>query len=72
MWRRQGTLLQERAALSWPRAPKTTVGFVEQDCALYQEVFPEVRSCEQGKFLPLGLLAELPRKPLPAITRGVG
>lgn len=32
----------------------------------------EVRSFEQLKFLPLGLLAELPRKTLPAIARVVG
>jgi SRSO17 transposase len=58
--------------MSLPRAPKPTVGFVDQYCAAYHEVFPEVRSFEQVKFLPLGLLAELPRKTLPAIARVVG
>jgi SRSO17 transposase len=58
--------------MSLPRAPKTTVGFVDQYCAPDQEVFPEVRSFEPCKFLHLGLLAELPRKTLPAIARVVG
>jgi SRSO17 transposase len=58
--------------MSVPRAPKPTMGFVDQYCAPYQEVFPEVRSFEQFKLLHLGLLAELPRKTLPAIARVVG
>ena len=58
--------------MSVPRAPKPTIGFVDQYCAYYQEVFPEVRSFEQFKYLHLGLLAELPRKTLPAIARIVG
>lgn len=72
MWQRQGPWLQKRAAMSWPRVPKTTLGFVEPDWAPYEEVFPEVRSFDQCTCLPLGLLAALPRKPLPAITRVVG
>ena len=58
--------------MSVPRAPKPTVGFVDQYCAYYHEVFPEVRSVEQFKYLHLGLIAELPRKTLPAIARVVG
>jgi SRSO17 transposase len=58
--------------MSLPRAPKPTVGFVDQYCGAYQKVFPEVRSFEQFKLLHLGLLAELPRKTLPAIARVVG
>jgi SRSO17 transposase len=68
----QGSLLQEGAAMSVPRAPKSTVGFIDQYCTYYQEVFPEVRSFEQFKYLHLGLLAELPRKTLPAMARVVG
>ena len=68
----QGSLLQEGAAMSVPRAPKPTVGFVDQYCAYYHEVFPEVGSVEQFKYLHLGLIAELPRKTLPAIARVVG
>jgi hypothetical protein len=37
---------QEGAVMSVPRAPKATVGFVDQYCAYYQELFPEVRSFE--------------------------
>jgi SRSO17 transposase len=55
-----------------PRAPKSTVGVVDQDCASYRDVLPEVRSCEYFTALHLGLLAELPRKTLPAMARAVG
>jgi SRSO17 transposase len=58
--------------MSVPRAPKTPVGFVDQYCAYNQAVFPEVRSVEQFKDRHLGLIAELPRKTLPAIARVVG
>jgi SRSO17 transposase len=58
--------------MSVPRAPKATVGFVDQYCACYQEIFPEVRSYEQLKYLHLGLMAGIPRKTLPAIARAVG
>ena len=58
--------------MSMPRAPKTTGGFIDQYCAYYQNVFPEVRSFEQFTALHLGLLTELPRKTLPAIARAVG
>jgi SRSO17 transposase len=55
-----------------PRAPKATVGFVDQYCAYYRDLFPEVRSFEYFTALHLGLIAELPRKTLPAIARAVG
>jgi SRSO17 transposase len=55
-----------------PRAPKPTVGFVDQYCAYYRDVFPEVRSFEQFTALHLGMLTDLPRKTLPAIARAVG
>jgi SRSO17 transposase len=58
--------------MSVPRAPKTTVGFVDQYCAYYQAVFPEVRSFEQFTALHLGMITEIPRKTLPAIARAVG
>ena len=64
--------LQEWTAMCMPRAPKSTVGFVDQHCAYYRDVFPEVRSFEYFTALHLGLLAELPRKTLPAIARAVG
>ena len=58
--------------MSMPRAPKATVGFVDQYCAYYRDVFPEVRSFEYFTALPLGLIAELPRKTLPTVARAVG
>src|SRR5262245_36822753 len=58
--------------MSMPRAPKPTVGFVDQYCAYYRDIFPEVRSFEQFTALHLGLLTEIPRKTLPAIARAVG
>lgn len=54
------------------REPQKTVHFVDQYCAYYQELFPDVRSFEQFTYLHLGLIAELPRKTLPAIARAVG
>jgi SRSO17 transposase len=64
--------VQEWTAMSVPRAPKSTVGFVDQYCAYYREVFPEVRSFEQFTALHVGLLTDIPRKTLPAIARTVG
>jgi SRSO17 transposase len=58
--------------MSLPRAPKTTVGFVDQYWAYYHDGFPEVRSFEQFTALHLGLITDIPRKTLPAIARAVG
>ena len=48
--------------MSMPREPKPTVSFVDQYCAYYRAVLPEVRSFEQFTALHLGMIAELPRK----------
>lgn len=58
--------------MSFPREPTATVQFIDQYCAYYQAVFPEVRSFEYFKYLHLGMIAELPRKTLPAIARAAG
>ena len=58
--------------MSVPREPKATVSFVDQYCAYYRAVLPEVRSFDQFTALHLGMIAELPRKTLPAIARAVG
>ena len=58
--------------MSMPRTPKTTVRFVDQYCAYYRALFADVRSFEQFTALHVGLIAELPRKTLPAIARAVG
>jgi SRSO17 transposase len=63
---------QEGAAMGVPRAPKATVGCVDQYGAYSQERCSEVRSVEQLKSLHLGLLAEIPLNTLPAIARAVG
>ena len=58
--------------MSVPRAPKPTVGFVDQYCAYSRDIFPEVRSFEQFTALHIGMITDLPRKTLPAIARAVG
>jgi SRSO17 transposase len=58
--------------MGMPREPKATVRFVDQYFAYYRDVFPEVRSFEPFTSLHLGLIAELPRKTLPAIARAIG
>ena len=55
-----------------PRAAIQTVTFVDNYCAIYQHLFPEVRSFEAFKYLHLGMIAEIPHKSLPAIARTVG
>ncbi len=55
-----------------PRVAIQTVTFVDNYCAIYQHLFPEVRSFEAFKYLHLGMIAEIPRKSLPAIARTVG
>ena len=51
--------------MSMPRDPKAAVGFVDQYCAYYRELFADVRSFAQFTALHVGLIAELPRKTLP-------
>ncbi|WP_341532180.1 IS701 family transposase (plasmid) [Nostoc sp. UHCC 0302] len=41
-------------------------------CAEYQDIFPEVRSFESFKYLHLGMISEIKRKSLPAIAKVVG
>ena len=58
--------------MSLPRAPNAPVGVGDQDWAGSPEIFAEVRRCEPLKDGPLGLRAELPRKPVPAMAHAVG
>jgi len=58
--------------MTQPRAPIDTVAFIDEYCAFYRALFPDVRSFEQFKLLHLGLIAELPRKSIPAISKAVG
>src|SRR5713101_4896873 len=54
------------------RQATTTVTFVDEYGERYQDLFPDVRSFEQFKYVLVGLLAELKRKTLPAIAKAVG
>ncbi len=49
-----------------PRPPVPTVQFLDSYCELYQNLFPEVRSFENFKYLHLGMISALKRKTLPA------
>jgi len=58
--------------MNLPREAIATVSFVDQYCAAYQHLFPEVRSFECFKFLHLGMISEPKRKSLPVLARAVG
>ena len=55
-----------------PRLPTPSVNFVDEYCAAYQTLFPQVRSFEAFKHLHLGIISDIKRKSLPAIARVVG
>lgn len=55
-----------------PHPAVPTVGFVDDYCNHYQDLCSEVRNFEAFKFLHLRIIAELPRKTLPAIVHSVG
>ena len=59
-------------AMSTQRLARPTIGFVDQYCQLYGDLFPEVRSLEAFKLLHLGMISEIKRKSLPAMARAVG
>jgi SRSO17 transposase len=58
--------------MSMSRQPATTMKFVDDYGAQYRDVLPDVRSVELCKWLHIGLIAESPRKSLPAIAKVVG
>lgn len=55
-----------------PRAATPTVTFVDDYCASDQDLFTEVRTYENFKYLHVGMISEIKRKSLPAIARAVG
>lgn len=55
-----------------PRSAVPTVTFVDEYCAHYSHLFPEVRTFENFKYLHLGMVSDIKRKSLPAIARAVG
>ncbi|NDJ25712.1 IS701 family transposase [Nostoc sp. B(2019)] len=46
--------------------------FVDEYCAIYRNIFPEVRSFENFRDLHLGMISEIKRKSLPEIAKVVG
>lgn len=55
-----------------PREAISTVTFIDNYCAVYRDLFVDVRSFEAFKYLHLGMISDVPRKSLPAIARAVG
>lgn len=55
-----------------PRAARPTINFVDEYCAYYRNLFPEVRSFEAFKHLHIGMISPIKRKTLPEIARIVG
>jgi SRSO17 transposase len=51
------------------REPVPTVAFVDDYCAHYRAVFPNVRQVEQFTRLELGLVAETKRQSLPRLAQ---
>jgi len=45
---------------------------VDDYCEWYRNLFPEVRSFEAFKYLHIGMISDIKRKTLPAISRVVG
>src|SRR5258708_26926679 len=56
-------------AMTKPREPTPTVAFVDDYCAHYRAVFPNVRQRDQFTHLELGLVAETKRKSLPRLAQ---
>jgi SRSO17 transposase len=54
------------------REPASTIKFVDDYCEWYRKLFPEVRSFEAFKYLHVGMISDIKRKTLPAISRIVG
>jgi SRSO17 transposase len=58
--------------MTQPRNPQPSIKFIDEYCALYQNLFPEVRSFENFRDLHLGIVANIKRKSLPEIAKVVG
>lgn len=55
-----------------PRTATPTITFVDHYCAAYKDLFPEVRTFDNFKYLHVGIISDIKRKSLPAIARAVG
>lgn len=58
--------------MTQPRDPKPSIKFVDEYCAIYRNIFPEVRSFENFRNLHLEMISEIKRKSLPEIALVVG
>lgn len=58
--------------MTQPRSPKPSIKFVDEYCAIYRNIFPEVRSFENFRNLHLGMISQIKRKTLPEIAKVVG
>ncbi|BAZ36925.1 transposase [Calothrix sp. NIES-4101] len=56
----------------FPRQATATITVVDQYCDEYKDLFPEVRTFENFKYLHVGILSEIKRKSLPEIAKAVG
>lgn len=54
------------------RVATETIKFIDDYCQWYRKLFPEVRSFEAFKYLHVGMISDIKRKTLPAISRVVG
>ncbi|MBD2773720.1 IS701 family transposase [Iningainema tapete] len=55
-----------------PRKATSTITIVDQYCDEYKDLFPEVRTFENFKYLHVGILSDIKRKSLPEIAKSVG
>ena len=55
-----------------PREARPTIKFIDEYCASYKNLFPEVRSFEAFKHLHVGMISPIKRKTLPEIAKIVG
>lgn len=54
------------------RAAVPTVTIVDNYCAAYAHLFPEIRTFENFKYLHVGMISDIKRKSLPEIALAVG
>jgi hypothetical protein len=54
------------------RTATSTITVVDQYCDAYRDLFPEVRTFENFKYLHIGMLSDIKRKSLPEIAKAVG
>ncbi len=54
------------------RDARSTVSVIDDYCAMYKDLFKEVRNYECFKYLHLGIISPIKRKSLPEIAKVVG